>query len=233
MNWNTLKKLIIPIIVVIGLGVACIVLNNQRLSKNKEIELIEQNYKAAQQELNILQLKTGELIAYQEGYILEKKKMAAELEMSTKQIDELQKKLGKIESVTKIETRVKFDTIYIESEPLVVNDTIQVPIKYSDDWLRLTGFTHIADNKASTTLSEVSVDVPLMVGKTDENKFFATSTNPYVKITNVTGVSNVKSIKDKSHWGLGLNLGPGIYYSPVDKKLDWGVGLQVGISYNF
>lgn len=228
MDW---KKIIIPIVLFIGIGTVALVLNNKLSNRNRELEQMEQNYKAAKDTLHIYELKNGELLASQAGFVLNEKQMLEELEMTKAELKEIQKKVGQVKTITKIETRIKTDTIYMKSEVETQGDTIIAPFQHFDEWVALTGHTTIFNNHSTTQLNGISMSVPLTVGQTENNNYFVKSPNPYVSFTSITGVS--KPEPKKKRWGLGLNLGPGVFYDARHNDISYGIGLQIGINYNF
>lgn len=157
--------------------------------------------------------------------------MLEELEMTKSELKEIQKKVGQVKTITKIETHIKTDTIYMENTVEVRGDTIIAPFEHFDEWVGLSGQTTIFENKSLTRLNGISMHVPLTIGQSENNTFFATTPNPYVRFTNIVGVS--KPEPKKKHWGIGINVGPGLYYDIRSKDIGYGLGVQLGLNYNF
>ena len=125
--------------------------------------------------------------------------------------------------------------MYIYDEGETRND-----FSFSDNWLSLSGTTIYKDYKFSTTLNNLSMDVPLRIGTTKDNTWFVTTENPYVSFSSIEGAS-IEKAKPKRfslsiHAGVGLSYGYGIS-SSVDGivRSGWFFGPAVhigaGVSY--
>ena len=236
--WETVKKhlkWILPVAALVLLGWMCLHLNSKVGSMKEQLQWSEQNYIAARDTIEYIKLENGQLLAEKAGFVLSENLWANELDLSKKEIDELKKKLGsKIDHITEVRTEVRVDTVYMESEPVYfTQDSVAAPFKYEDDWLKVSGFHTITKQKSLTRMDEISMDVPLVVGITENNSFFATSRNPYVHITDIQGVTSTRAVPKKKHWGIGVNVGPGVYYDFLHRNVGLGIGAQVGVNYNF
>lgn len=200
--------------------------------KSQEIELYEQNWKAAHDSVKYYKLKNGELMAEKAGYILTLEELERELGISQAEIKDLQNKLGsKVSSITKIETVTKVDTLVLETE-IIKNDTLIIGnFNHFDEWLAMNGQFRWTPNGTSTTLHNLTMNTPLKVGLTENNTFFVTTPNPYVSITSVEGAT--LNPKKQKRFGIGLQVGVGMQYGLINKNLDFGPQIGIGINYNF
>lgn len=200
------KNIIYSLIVVILLGI-CIYLGN-------ELRYVNQNLKAAKGQVEELVLENGEIVAIRDSYISSYNEIKEQLELSNKEIRTLRKKLGeKPKTITKIETIIKYDTI----QP--IQTTQPNLFNYKDDWVSF----HLDIDKPF--ISNLLINAPLKVGMT-EDKVFVYSDNPYL---NITSVEN--HIKKPSRWGVGIHCGFGLNYGIVDKSIDIGPYVGVGLEY--
>lgn len=203
--------------------------------KSQEIAVYEQNWKAAKDSVEYYRLKNGELLAERAGYILSEHEACEQLNMSKSEIADLKKKLGAaVATISKIKSEVRIDSIYIESEPDVIRpDSIRIPFKYSDDWLHISGLTQYSPTGTYTDIYNIGMVAPLTVGHAENGKYFVTTSNPYLHITDITSVVTEKAIPKKSHWGFTIGVGPSVGYDFHHKDIYYGVGGIIGFSYKF
>lgn len=199
-------KIFYSLVVVILLGI-CIYLGN-------ELRYVNQNLKAAKGQVEQLVLENGEIVAIRDSYISSYNEIKEQLELSNREIRTLKKKLGeKPKTITKIETIIKYDTI----QPI---QTAQPNLfNYKDDWVSF----HLDIDKP--LISNLSINAPLKVGMT-KDKVFVYSDNPYLNIMTVEN-----HIKKPSRWSVGLQIGFGLNYGIVNKSIDIGPYLGVGVEY--
>ena len=208
--------------------------------KTQIIAQYEQNLKAAQDTIHYYELKNGEHAAAQQAWLLTEKEMLKQLKMSKDELADIKSQIGKPTTITKLVTTTKVDTItmtktvpvYINTEP-IQSGRIEVPFNYIDKWLTLSGQTNVLPDTAQTTLYKLEMLTPLTIGMTADNKFFATTPNPYVKFKDINSVQIESYKPKKAHWGFGINVGPGLYYDFINSKVGAGIGMQVGLNYNF
>lgn len=205
-----------------------------RTSRNR-INYLEHNWKVARDSLRVQELLNGQLIASRGSYILKEKEMEGMLEMKRGEIKELEKKLhSTLYQLSKAKGKIRIDTIKIPTNVYISEDsTLDISFKVDDEWFSLDGSTWIKYQEASTTINNLEVPLPLTIGLTKDHQFFVTSPNPYIHITDLTSTINEKSLRRSSPFGVGLQVGPGIYWNPINNKIDWGIGFQVGLCYKF
>lgn len=217
------------------LGGTFLYLYHRNSVKSQEIAQYKQNWKAAQDSVEHFRLKNGELLAERQSLVLSESELRAQLNISKDEIKDLKKKLGSAPAVvTKVQSEVRIDSIYIESTPTVVTvDTLSAPITFNDNWLTLNGQVDYSSGKVRTNLHNISMSAPLTIGTAENGKFFVSTSNPYLNITDITSVVSEKVVPKRRHWGIGVSIGPSIGYDFHHKDIYWGVGGMVGLQYNF
>lgn len=229
------KAILCAIIALFALAGTFIYLYHRNSVKSQEIAQYKQNWKAANDSVEYYKLKNGQLMAEKTQFILSEKDMLAQLNMTKDELKDLKKKLGKKPTtITKIETEIRVDSIYIESKPLYVSrDSLVIPISFSDKWFAMNGLVEYKDSLARTNMYNISMNASLTVGSTENNKFFVTSPNPYLHITDITSVVSEKTKPKRKHWGFGINIGPSVGYDFHHKDIYYGIGGSIGLQYNF
>ena len=234
-NWKNILLIVLSCIV--------IALTMSTAYKSQKLGTAENNIIALTDTIKSYELKNGDLLYEKQGYILKKQELEKYLELKESEINELERKLGSaITTIASLEGQVRVDTIKLVDSIYIEKDIIYNDFSYYDDWLTLCGTTTYKDNIFNTTLNTIAIDVPLKVGTTADNKWFATSSNPYVSFTNIEGVSLEKA-KPK-RWAFGFQAGVGVVggvgicgNSDGFIRSGWvlGAGLYVGlgVSYKF
>ena len=225
------------LILIAALIVVIVILAKSCSDNKKEREIWDHNYHALQDSVHYYEMKNGELIAVRDALIIDKDELSKYLDMSMKEIKELEKALnGALALAGRIETVIKYDTIRMTDSIWLVNDSIYSKFKYNDQWTALEGSTVITDSmrKSSTTIDYINMNANLKVGMTDNYKFYATSDNPYLKIGNIeSAVIDENMFKqDKKKWGLGVYAGFGASYGIINRKIDVGPSFGVSVNYN-
>lgn len=212
-----------------------IYLHHRNSVKSQQIAQYEQNWKAAQDSVEYYRLKNGELLAERQSFILSESELRSQLDMSSDEIKDLKNKLGSaLALVAKVQSEVRIDSIYIESEPTIVTtDTLSAPISFKDNWLSLNGRVDYGSGKVLTNLYNISMSAPLTIGTAENGKFFVSTPNPYLHITDITSVVSEKVVPKTKHWSIGIGIGPSTGYDFRHKDIYWGIGGTIGIQYNF
>lgn len=181
----------------------------------QKLDIAENNVSALTDTISTYKLKNGELLYEKQGYIAEKEQLSTFIDVQKSEIKELEKKLNSaVSTIAKLKQEVKVDTLKLIDSVYVYDDEIRNNFSFSDEWLSLSGTTIYKDCKFSTTLNNLSMDVPLKVGTTKDNSWFVTTENPYVSFSSIEGAS-IEKAKPKRfslsiHAGLGLSCGYGI-----------------------
>ena len=233
---TTFKKgILTAFIALFVLGGIFVYLYHKNSVKSQEIAQYEQNWKAAMDSVEYYQLRNGDLLAERETFIASEAEARALLDMSNAELKDIKKQLGSaLATITKLKSEVRIDSIYIESEPTYVSpDSLSIPFEFRDDWFALSGRTDYFSGKGHTNIFNISMDTPLTVGLAENGKYFATSPNPYLHITDITSVVSDKVVPKKKHWCIGVNVGPSVGYDFRSKDIYYGVGGTIGIIYNF
>lgn len=218
------------ILFVVGLMIFGWMKNNYE----QKLDISEQNLKAYKSDIKQLELKNGELLKVRDSYILEKNQLQEQFDLSKKEIHELESKLqSTLAYISKIETNVYIDTITCIQDSIITtqDSTLNIYFKYNDKWLNFNGLA----TYHNTHVYNISMNVPLTVGLTDNYQLFITSTNPYVNFSSINGTAiiNSKLVPKKKHWNYGFQCGLGVGYDLISNKPTLGPYLGIGIQYNF
>lgn len=208
----------------------------------QKLDIAENNISALTDTISIYKLKTGELLYEKQGYIAEKEQLSTFIGVQECEIKELEKKLNSaVSTIAKLKQEVKVDTIkMIDSVYVYDEDEIINNFSFSDNWLSLSGTTIYKDCKFSTTLNNLSMDVPLKIGTTKDNTWFVTTENPYVCFSSIEGAS-IEKVKPKRfslsiQTGLGLSYGYGMSGSNdgiVRSGWFFGPALHFGVGVSY
>lgn len=236
------KEKLLTTVVIFLVMILTIVFLSIGLAKNREkLGIAEQNVKALSDTLKTTRLKNGELLAYRDALIIEKKTLEAYLGISKREVDDLEKKLSAdLLYISKLKNEVRIDTVVMTTKrECFENDGYcRYSFEDGDKYYRIKGYADIdtADN-ATVTITDNEMDINLKVGLDEEWKIFATTDNPYVKIKDMNGAVLDKDIylrrEKKKRWGVGVQVGIGGQYGLVHKQFDVGPYVGIGISYNF
>jgi len=237
-NWATIGMLIVSIIVIVIMATC-----SSRMKR--DLEISEHNLKVAQDSIEVLELRNGNLVYEIGSYIVEKDKLTAYLDISKKEIKDLEKKLNdKIAYIANLEGRAQYhdvhstDSVSHATDTVTGIDTTKIDIHYKDDWLALQGQTVLVQDNATTTFSDIYVPVPLRVGLTDNYNIWVESKNPNVSITDIEGAA----VKDSplarpapKRWGLSIYLGLGVNvgYDPINKNVGLNLGPSAGVAVTY
>lgn len=234
-NWKNILLIVLSCVV--------IALTMSTAYKSQKLGTAENNIIALTDTIKSYELKNGDLLYEQQGYILKKQELEKYIELKESEINELERKLGSaITTIASLEGQIRVDTIKLVDSIYIEKNIIYNDFSYYDDWLTLYGTTTYKDDIFNTTLNTIAMNVPLKVGTTADNKWFATSSNPYVSFTNIEGISLEKA-KPK-RWTFGFQAGVGVVggvgicgNSDGFVRSGWvlGAGLYVGlgVSYKF
>lgn len=209
----------------------------------KENKTNQQNLKAAQNELYEVKLKNNELLTIRDGYIATIDDLENLLEISKKEIKDLQNNLdSKIAYISKIETNAKIEYVEVVRDSIVyVNNNrnnIVSLFHYNDQWLNITGQNKIKIGESFecvTILNEININTPLTVGLSEDYQIFVSSPNPYLHINNIEGAildkSKFQPKKKIINWG--LQGGFGFMYDVLDQDISTGLYFGIGGEINF
>lgn len=187
--------------------------------------------------------KVGELYAEKTTYISsidELKRINQDL------YDECKKLKDNPIIVTKIETITKIDSVYIKSEPIIVNDKITNNYNYNDNYLNMNISHILYDNVGELFVNDISMKADIYYNIIEDKKnkslsIITRSTNPYLIINDVNGglisPDNSKTLdnyfKRKNKWTFGISGGMYCIYDINSKAIGVGPGFGLSLSYNF
>lgn len=206
-------------------------------SMDNKLDISNQNIKAYKGQVEQLELKNGELLRIKDSYILEKKELQEQFDMSKQEIRDLQKKLNSsVAYISKLEANMKIDTIReVRDSIIYINDTDRdVKFKYQDDWFSMEGMTQLRGPNSNTELYNISMDVPLNIGLSDMYQLFVTSPNPYVSFTNMEGalIEGSKLYPKPKRFSMGIQGGFGPGYDIITKQMTLGIYVGFGFQWN-
>lgn len=206
-------------------------------SMDNKLDISNQNIKAYKGQVEQLELKNGELLRIKDSYILEKKELQEQFNMSKQEIRDLQKKLNSsVAYISRLEANMKIDTIReVRDSIIYINDTDRdVKFKYRDDWFSMEGMTQLRGPNSNTELYNISMDVPLNIGLSDMYQLFVTSPNPYVSFTNMEGalIEGSKLYPKPKRFSMGIQGGFGPGYDIITKQMTLGVYVGFGFQWN-
>jgi hypothetical protein len=176
-----------------------------------------QNLKASRDTINILRMENGNLLQERDAYILKESELSSILNYNSNEIRELKEKLGSIESITKIESVVELDTVYVP-----IDTTFN--FKIEEPWFNMKG--KVETDKL--VLHGISFPLTLTTGFTTDNKVFVETDNPYTTIKDFNG-SKVKSFDIKHEVVVGV----GLQYGLLNRNLDFGPSISYGLVIEF
>lgn len=223
--WNEHVKSIL----VLTLLVLCVVLFfsiRGCTQRNNEAASLKNSIEAIYSQVEYYKGKNNELIA-------SKKVLEGNLEVLKINNKELYDKLESMKQkdadrVVYVETVIENppDTIYWELDHN--KDSLEVkPFNFSNEWRTLEGYIMHSNNQLglNITRDQVYFDYTLAL---KDNEVFMTSSNPYVKYKEISGLVVPNYIYRKKHWHIGPSITGG--YDVINRK--WGLQIGIGIQYD-
>lgn len=196
--------------------------------------VLNNNIEALTDSVKTYQTKYGNSVSEKKALILERDKFAKYLELSKTEIEALKKDnkhlefLVKTGSTIKMDTLVMLDTIYLDNDSITTID-----FRYNDTYTKLYGTTKLKNNISRTTINELSIDAPLVLGFTDDNRVLVTSDNPNVFFSTIDGAAVENKVKPK-RWGIGPYIGVGIGAGgAIGPDANGNIKVINGFSYGF
>lgn len=203
-----------------------------------KLDRAEQNYIAAQGEVEELKLKNGDLITTRDSYILKVSELEEELGVTKSEVKDLKKKLGaSVSYIAELEMRTHVDTTLIVRDSIIYKtpDKMVAKFLYSDPWFSVGGEHLWENNQSTTTFNTIEVYTPLQVGLADNYKIWVKSENPYVQFTDINGavVDGSKFHPKEKKFSFGIQVGFGGMYDIIDKDISLGPYAGVGLNIKF
>ena len=200
-------------------------------NSNKERQRWENNYYVAMDSVNIIRTKNNTLIFERDNFKLDYDELDKQ---SQQKIKELEKEINKqINYISKLEGNIKIDTLIIKDSVYVSDDVTHIIFDYSDDWFKINGVTLLSQD-TTTTINNLYMDVPLVLGLTkDNNSIFVTTNNPYVSFSSITGTDLANTPQSFKHWRWDVKFGFDFQYGLINKTLDNTPYIETGLEYIF
>lgn len=224
LNW--IKKHKIELILGVCLLVSLFFLFKTLQSNIDNKRRNEHNIEALTDSIHYYKGKNGELVASKT--ILEMN--FKDLEKVNEELQEKIKSMGttKPQQVVYIETVVEnvvHDTTWI------VNDTvINERFDFSDNWRKLNGSLTFRDKALKLSIDEDKVFVNYYMAIQD-GRVYLTSDNPYVKFTEIQGLT--VPVQRKKHFGVGIGPSVTMTYDFANRKPLFVPGISLGVYWNF
>ena len=184
-------------------------------------QLYNNNVTALIDSVSYYKAKNGELVA-------SKSLLEGDMSLLEKTNSELANELNSMK-VKNPEQVVKIVTKYIKtpSDTVWVIDSTNVNItkqfNFTDDYRSLVGDVYLKNNMLGLNISkdEVYANYTLAI---KDNKAYITTNNPYIKISDIQGIT-IPTPKTK-HFYLGPSINFG--YDPIQNKPTFNVGVSIG-----
>lgn len=208
---------------------------------NDKLDVSEQNLKAFIGKLEEAELKNSNLLVSRDSYITTINDLENLLSISKKEVKEIQRKLdSKLAYIAELESNTKIEYIEVVKDSIiyVTNDSLIAKFHYNDEWFSFNGETKFqfkTDFDYNTIIRDITINMPLTVGLTDDYKIFVTTPNPYVNFSSIEGavIDNPALRPKKKRFGWGLQLGFGAMYDVIDKDVAVGPYAGLGVELNF
>lgn len=218
-------------IVLILLLISTLTLIITNRNSNNEKVRWEDNYYTAIDSVNVIQTRNNELIYERDNFKLNYEELD---KVSKQKIKELEKEINKqINYISKLEGNIKIDTLIIKDSVYISDDATHIIFDYSDDWFKINGVTLLSQDTI-TTINNLYMDVPLVLGLTkDNNSIFVTTNNPYVSFSSITGTDLANTPQSFKHWKWDVKFGFDFQYGLINKTLDNTPYIETGLEYIF
>ena len=232
--WEENKKDIFQVLIMIILFVWAL-LSMQRCSTMKlNYETAQNNIVALTDSIEYYECKTGELVAQKTiltGEIKDlKESHSTELNALYNDLNSMKRKNAQLAAQIKgfIDNPIK-DTVWKYDTIRFTQSLIQ-PFDFSDKWRTLSGNITLNDDTMCLKIKEDQVFFDYTVA-IENGCIYIKSDNPYVKYDYITGIQEQQ--KKPKRWNIGFQAGFGFQYGMLNKTVDLGPYLGVGISWGF
>ena len=232
--WENNKKDILQFLVMIVLFVWALI-SMQRCSIMKHnYDTVQNNIVALTDSIEYYECKTGELVAQKTMLIGEikdlKESYSKELNCLYDDLNSMKRKNAQMAAQLKgfIDNPVK-DTIW-KYDTIKFEKSLIQPFDFSDKWRILSGNITLKDDTIGLNIKEDQVFFDYTIAIEDDC-IYIKSDNPYVKYDYVTAIQ--EQHKKPKHWNIGFQAGFGFQYGMINKTIDVGPYLGVGVSWGF
>ena len=232
--WENNKKDILQFLVMIVLFVWALI-SMQRCSIMKHnYDTVQNNIVALTDSIEYYECKTGELVAQKTMLIGEikdlKESYSKELNCLYDDLNSMKRKNAQMAAQLKgfIDNPVK-DTIW-KYDTIKFEKSLIQPFDFSNKWRILSGNITLKDNTIGLNIKEDQVFFDYTIA-IEDGCIYIKSDNPYVKYDYVTAIQ--EQHKKPKHWNIGFQAGFGFQYGMINKTIDVGPYLGVGVSWGF
>ena len=232
--WEENKKDIFQVLIMIILFVWAL-LSMQRCSTMKlNYETVQNNIVALTDSIEYYECKTGELVAQKTmltGEIKDlKESHSKELNALYNDLNSMKRKNAQLAAQIKgfIDNPVK-DTVW-KYDTIKFTQSLIQPFDFSDKWRTLSGNITLDDDTMRLNIKEDQVFFDYTIA-IENGCIYIKSDNPYVKYDCITSIQEQQ--KKSKHWNIGFQAGFGFQYGMLNKTIDVGPYLGVGISWGF
>lgn len=191
----------------------------------QQSESARNNIIALTDSIKTFKTKNGELVASKT--LLEGK--LSDLELANKKLYEqtITMKIKEPDIVTSIKGTIDNgpkDVVWIHDGSS--RDSIEQTFEFINDYRELSGTIWKKDTQLGLNINKdvVYFDYTLAI---EDNKAYVTSSNPYVKYDEITGITTIKTNKQK-RWGIGPSISFG--YDPVRNNTSFSIGVSLTYS---
>lgn len=226
------KKISYLLYIILIFFCIALIVNNQQVRMENNIN--KNNIISLHDSIESQILKNGELLQSKSSLQLEKGDLERVLNINKKEIKELERKLdSKISTIQTLESQLEIKNPIIHDSIIIINDTVISNWNFWDDWTTINANSIYINNNIKTSIDNITISIPLTVGITKDNKFFVTSPNPYIKFTDIKSVIIPESTIAKAfrRWSVGVYVGFGMQYGLLNKSIDLGPQIGIGINY--
>ena len=215
---ESVKTHIIYIVIIIAL-LSILSISMRNCQENKQ--LYNNNITALVDSVSFYKAKNGELVA-------SKSLLEGDMSLLEKTNSELMNELNSMkvkdpEQVVKIVTEyvnIPSDTVWVIDS---INTNITKQFNFTDNYRSLAGDVYLKNNMLGLNINkdEVYANYTLAI---KDNKAYITSNNPYIKISDIQGITLPTPKAKHFYLGPSVNFG----YDPLQNKPSFNVGISIG-----
>ncbi len=215
---ESVKTHLIYIVIIIAL-LSILSISMRNCQENKQ--LYSNNITALVDSVSFYKAKNGELVA-------SKSLLEGDMSLLEKTNSELMNELNSMkvkdpEQVVKIVTEyvnIPSDTVWVIDS---INTNITKQFNFTDNYRSLAGDVYLKNNMLGLNINkdEVYANYTLAI---KDNKAYITSNNPYIKISDIQGITLPTPKAKHFYLGPSVNFG----YDPLQNKPSFNVGISIG-----
>ena len=215
---ESVKTHLIYIVIIIAL-LSILSISMRNCQENKQ--LYNNNITALVDSVSFYKAKNGTLVA-------SKSLLEGDMSLLEKTNSELMNELNSMkvkdpEQVVKIVTEyvnIPSDTVWVIDS---INTNITKQFNFTDNYRSLAGDVYLKNNMLGLNINkdEVYANYTLAI---KDNKAYITSNNPYIKISDIQGVTLPTPKAKHFYLGPSVNFG----YDPLQNKPSFNVGISIG-----